>query len=95
MEIFIVNCEIVGGTEACPVQIRGHRMGGVSGLSIGKVVLGGVVMIGYGVFVILGMKREGEGKTGKVGFLRRARFEKNRRDEEEEEIEVVRVGGKF
>jgi len=52
MQAFWVNCEIgtVGGGSAeqvCPVQIRGHRMGGVSELSVAKVVLGFVVVLGY------------------------------------------------
>lgn len=53
MQMFWLNCEIAtfGGLPAaervCPVQIRGHRMGGVSELSVGKVVLGFVVVAGY------------------------------------------------
>ncbi|KAK5094713.1 hypothetical protein LTR24_003413 [Lithohypha guttulata] len=93
MQMFWINCEIAtfggspGAEQICPVQIRGHRMGGVSELSVGKVVLGFVVLIGYlgycvylvrfvGVFS-LGRKGVGlgSGSGGRMtGFRRRARF---------------------
>lgn len=51
MELFWANCEIAlfspSSEGVCPIQIRGHRMGGVSELSIGKVSLSFVVILAY------------------------------------------------
>lgn len=95
--MFWVNCEVRafggGGAEGvCPVQIRGHRMGGVSELSVAKVVLGGLVVLAYvgycgylvkvvGVFSkrksSLGCVSNGAGGR-MASFGRRARFARGR-----------------
>lgn len=84
IQFFWLNCEIVSfgrrGQDVCPVQIRGHRMGGVSELSVGKVVLAFAVMLGYGCYCFYLVRRVGVLKKVPVAggrtasFRRRARF---------------------
>lgn len=91
MQLFTLNCEIItfgnGGEGVCPVQIRGHRMGGISELSVGKVCLGFAVVLGYAVYcwylvskVGISKELQGGGDGGnrsgrRIGsFKRRARF---------------------
>lgn len=93
MQLFTLNCEIStfgnGGEGVCPVQIRGHRMGGISELSVGKVCLGFAVVCAYAGYCWYLVRRIGVGKGGMGGvhggngngagrrmssFKRRARF---------------------
>lgn len=64
MQSFWLNCEIttfgdVSAEQVCPIQIRGHRMGGVSELSVVKVVLGFVVVLGYAGYALYLVKAVG------------------------------------
>lgn len=86
MQMFWLNCEITlfsaSSEDVCPVQIRGHRMGGVSELSIGKVALAFVVILGYAGYCVylvrwvsvFGSKRADGAVTRTASFRRRARF---------------------
>ncbi|KAK5096836.1 hypothetical protein LTS08_007326 [Lithohypha guttulata] len=89
MEFFWMNCEIIpfsahNAEAVCPIQIRGHRMGGISELSVGKIVLGFAIMLGYAYYCIYLVRRVGvfnkipiSGAGSRVSsFRRRARFAK-------------------
>ena len=110
MQLFWVNCEIVtfGSESVCPVQIRGHRMGGVSGLSVGKVVLASMVVLGYVGYcvclvrvlrngVTMVVERE-EGTGMRMSLKRRTRFAERlgsgsaRERREEVGVESVVIG---
>ncbi|KAJ9653250.1 hypothetical protein H2198_007553 [Neophaeococcomyces mojaviensis] len=114
MQLFWTNCEInpfLGpaadkGEAVCPVQIRGHRMGGVSQLSVGKVVLGWIVVavyVSYCAYLYLRVgvfnskRRVVDLSAGNKmsSFRRRARFERGEPEETEagrKSVESVVIG---
>lgn len=109
MQMFWMNCEVAtfggntGGEQVCPVQIRGHRMGGVSELSIGKVVLGFVVILGYAGYCLYLVKQVGvfSSKSSMLSqtasgsrmssFRRRARFASRTGSDEDQRGDVESV----
>lgn len=102
IQFFWLNCEIVPfgkqGQDVCPIQIQGHRMGGISELSVGKVVLGFLVMAGYVFYCFYLVGRVGVFKKVPVvggraaSFRRRARFASGEEEQKDSDVESVVIG---
>lgn len=105
-----MNCEITpflgpkaaNGEGVCPVQIRGHRMRGVSGLSVARAAMGWVVVLVYIIYaaylvgwVGIRVQKSSSSIGGKMSsFRRRAKYERNSSCDGHGDVEEVDFGGR-